>query len=82
MDLKDSLGLIPFSVIMYCSDRSLKLKSNVVSQRYIRKMSKIRNQTNLVSGENPAIFILPSSSQVFIIPTHNGRRKSLIFSFG
>ena len=62
MDLKDSLGLILFSVIMYRSDRSLKLKSNVVSQRYIRKMSKIRNQTHLVSGENPVIFISPSSS--------------------
>ena len=62
MDLKDSLGLILFNVIMYRSDRSLKLKSNVVSQRYVKKMSKMRNQTNLVSGENPAILILPSSS--------------------
>ena len=62
MDLKDLLGLILFSVIMYHPDRSLKLKSNVVSQRNIKKLSKIRNQTKLVSSENPAIFISPNSS--------------------
>ena len=40
IDLKDSLGLILFNVIMYCLDRSLKLKSNVVSQRHVKKLSK------------------------------------------
>ena len=40
MDRKDSLGLILFNVIMYRLDRFLKLKSNVVSQRHIKKLSK------------------------------------------
>ena len=62
MDLKDLIGLILFSIIMYRSDRSFKLKSTVVSQRNIKKLSKIRNQTKLVSGENPAIFISANSS--------------------
>ena len=57
MDLKDSLELILFNVIMYRLDRSLKPKSNVVSQRHMKKLSKLRNQTNLASGENPAIYI-------------------------
>ena len=57
MNLKDSLGHILFNVIMYRLDRSLKLKSNVVSQRHIKNLSKLRNQTNLASGENSAIFI-------------------------
>ena len=57
LDLKDSLGLILFNVIMYRLDRSLKLKSNVVSQRHIKKLSKLRNQTNSASVENSAIFI-------------------------
>ena len=53
---KDSLGLILFNVIMYRLDRSLKLKSNVVSERHIKKLSKLRNQTNSASVENSAIF--------------------------
>ena len=44
MDLKASLGLILFNVIMYCLDRSFRRKSNVVSQRYIKKLSKLRNK--------------------------------------
>ena len=40
IDMKDSLGLILFNVIMYRLDRFLKLKSNVVSQRHIKKLSK------------------------------------------
>ena len=40
LDLKDSLGLILFSVIMYRLDRSLKLKSKTVSQRRIKKLSE------------------------------------------
>ena len=40
LDLKDSLGLILFSVIMYRLDRSLKLKSKIVSQRRIKKLSE------------------------------------------
>ena len=51
MDLNDSLRLILFNVIMYRLDRSLKRKSNVVSQRHRKKLSKLRNQINL------AIFI-------------------------
>ena len=57
MDLKDSLGLILFKVIMCHLDRSLKLKSNVVIQRHIKKLSKLCNETKLEPGENPAIFI-------------------------
>ena len=57
MDLRESLGFILFNLIMYCLDRSLKLESNVVSQRHIKKLSKLRNQTNSVSGKNTAIFI-------------------------
>ena len=57
MDLKDLLGLILFNVIMYRLDRSLKLKSNAISQRHIKKLSKLCNQTKLASGENPAIYI-------------------------
>ena len=55
MDLKASLGLILFNVIMYCLDRSLKRKSNVVSQRHIKELSKLRNQIKLTFGKNPAI---------------------------
>ena len=57
MDLKESLGLILFNVIMYPLDRSSKLKSNVVSQDHINKLSKLRNQIKLASPENPLIFI-------------------------
>ena len=57
MDLKDSLGLVLFNVIMYSLDRSSKRKSNVVSQGHIKKLSKLRNQTKLAFGENPAIYI-------------------------
>ena len=42
---------------MYRLDRFLKLKSNLVSQRHVNKLSKLHNQTKLAFGENPAIFI-------------------------
>ena len=42
---------------MYRLDRFLKLKSNIVSQRHINKLSKLHNQKKLAYGENPAIFI-------------------------
>ena len=57
MDLKDLPELILFSVVMYRLDRSLKLKSNVVSQCHIKKLSELHNQTKSASVENPAIFI-------------------------
>ena len=51
MDLKDLPELILFSVVMYRLDRSLKLKSNVVSQCHIKKLSELHNQTKSASVE-------------------------------
>ena len=59
MNLKESLGFILFNVIMYRLDRSLKLKSNVINKRHIKRLCKLHNQKrkNLIPGENPATFI-------------------------
>ena len=54
MDLKNTVGLILFDVIMYRLGRSLKLKSNVVIQGHIKKLSKLRNHKKLAHGENLA----------------------------
>ena len=60
MNLKESLGFILFNVIMYRLDRSLKLKSNVINKRHIKRLCKLHNQKrkkNLIPGENPPTFI-------------------------
>ena len=44
MDPKDVLRVFLFSVIMYGLGQSLKLKSNVVNQSLIQKLSKLSNQ--------------------------------------
>ena len=44
MNLKESLGFILFNVIMYRLDRSLKLKSNVINKRHIKRLCKLHNQ--------------------------------------
>ena len=80
MDLKDSLGLILFNVIMYRLDRSLKLKSNVVSQCHIKKLSQLLNQTKLASGENPLIFIRQRVHNV--LPDHLTTEEEKALSFG
>ena len=54
MDLKNTLWLILFDVIIYRLGRSLKLKSNVVIQGHTKKLSKLRNYKKLTHGENPA----------------------------
>ena len=81
IDMKDSLGLILFNVIMYCLDRSLKLKSNVVSQHHIRKPSKLRNQTKLASDENPAIFICQTVHNFLSYHLTKEEEKALSFGF-
>ena len=42
---------------MYHLDRSLKLKTSLVSERHKRILSKLRNQAKLASRKNSAIFI-------------------------
>ena len=60
MDLKESLGLVLFNVIMYPLDRSSKLKSNVVSQDHINKLSKLCNQIKLASAICQRVHNFPS----------------------
>ena len=80
MNLKDSLGLILFNVIMYRLDRSLKLQSTVVSQRHIKKLSQLLNQTKLASGESPAIFIRQTVHNVSSY--HLTTEEEKVLSFG
>ena len=81
MDLKKFLGLILFNVLMYRLDRSLQLKSNVVSKRHIKKLSKLRTLTKLTTGDSPAIFIYQTVHNFSSYHLTTEEEKALSFGF-
>ena len=71
MNLKDSLGLILFNKVINHLTLTLRPKLDIVIQRHIKKLSKLRNQKKLALHQNPTTFICQTFHNFFIILSHN-----------